>query len=448
MFAHRKIVLLVILFVLFLVLTIQYTRASKDVLVLDLKKSIKIVLENNNDMKRAESKIRENTFKTKEIQSEWLPQLDFSASYIRTEPETEFEMLGQNIKVGQVNNHKLQLTLSQLIYSFGRLENSITCAKLKTETSKLDRDRVTQELILKTKESYFNILRAKKFLGVAQDSVSSNKKHLKTACDFYTQGIVPKYDVLRMETKLSESQEGLIRAQNNLKLAENILKNILNLDLSMPIEVLPESNSLKELDIAKFEPELIKLGLANRPESKQTKLSLGYAKHLIKLAAANDNPNLSLLYNYDWQNETAIQLKELWNATAVLSIPLFDSGITHNKVKQAQEILKQTEATADEIKNTITLEIKQAVLNFKDAKARLETTKKSVAQAKEALSIAEIRYQADLAITTELFDAQLDRDRAGYSYWNAFYDYKVAIANLERTTSCKLSQIMAQQPSH
>lgn len=406
-------------------------------LQLSLDKCVKTALDNNNSVKIAESKIKENTFKVGEAKSGLYPQINLTPAYLRTEPIQQFDFNGASFVVGKKNNYDINLSLNQLIYSFGRLENSIAAAKLKVISSKLEKEANDNMLILIVKEDYYNVLRVKEFVKIATDSVKSNKDHLKTAQDFFKEGIVARYDVLRMETKVSESQQGYIRASNAVDLMENNLKNTMNMDLSTPIVINMEKANVDYITKLKDVNEFINTGLTYRPEAKETFVAIDMAMKLVKLAASNDKPNLNLVYNYDWKNPTGVSLPNVGNLAVAMSIPIFDGLNTQNMVGAAKENLVQMRVSADEVKNNITLDVRQSYLNFYETRARLDAAAKAVAEGKEALSIAEVRYSAGISTATELSDAQLAYDTASVNYAEALFDYKVAIAKLEKAVGGK-----------
>lgn len=429
----RKILLFVLLF---LAISTSCSFGEDKVLYLDLLESLKIAVRNNPTVKRADATIEKYYYKVKEVECGYVPKLDFGAGYIRMEPVNQLDMnlsgTTQQIRIGEENNNLLKLSMNQLLYSFGRVENSKIVSELNLKNTKLDRETTLQDLLLQTKTAYFNVLRTRDYVKVAKKSVESSQKHLKLSKDLYDEGVVPKYDVLNMETNLSQSQQEFIKAENAYLLAKNTFKNILNLEPGVSVEIVPAEGEAEDTSFVKDEEESIKIGLERRPEAKQVEVNLEVARGAVKLASTGNYPNLTFAYNYYWRNKTAMSLKENWDATAYLLVPLFDGGVTRMQVQQAEGSLKQVEATATDIINNITLDIKQSLLNLKDSAKMLETTQRNLAQAEEALSIAEVRYEAAISTATELTDAQYARDLAEFSYSKAVYDYKTALARYKK----------------
>ena len=76
--------------------------------------------------------------------------------------------------------------------------------------------------------------------------------------------------------------------------------------------------------------------------------------------------------------------------------------------------------------------MQQAYLNLKEAEERLPAAELAVKQAEENLELANGRYEAGVGNPIEVTDAQVGLSNAKLSYIQALYDYKVALASLER----------------
>jgi len=86
------------------------------------------------------------------------------------------------------------------------------------------------------------------------------------------------------------------------------------------------------------------------------------------------------------------------------------------------------------VKDQVSLEVKSAWLNVKEAEKLIAVTQKAIEQAEENYRINQERYREQVARSTDVLDALtlLTFTRASWS--NALSDYRIALAGLERAT--------------
>ncbi|BAY15312.1 outer membrane efflux protein [Anabaenopsis circularis NIES-21] len=70
----------------------------------------------------------------------------------------------------------------------------------------------------------------------------------------------------------------------------------------------------------------------------------------------------------------------------------------------------------------------------------MQTSSVGLEQAREALNIARIRYQAGVGTQTEVIEAENDLTRAEGNRVTAILDYNRALANLQRAVSARASR--------
>jgi outer membrane protein TolC len=80
----------------------------------------------------------------------------------------------------------------------------------------------------------------------------------------------------------------------------------------------------------------------------------------------------------------------------------------------------------------VTLEVKQAYLNLQSAEQQIETAQKGLVAAREALRVANLRYQEGVGTPVEVSDANAQFVAARTAVVNAIYQYRIAVSNLQR----------------
>ncbi len=116
---------------------------------------------------------------------------------------------------------------------------------------------------------------------------------------------------------------------------------------------------------------------------------------------------------------------------AVAKWQFWSWGQSRDKVFEAKREIAKAREAATQVFESIILEVRQAFLKELEAWENINVTKKAIEQAEENYRITEARYQAQLDTSTQVLDAHTLLDRAGNNYYNALYDYNLAIATLD-----------------
>ena len=166
---------------------------------------------------------------------------------------------------------------------------------------------------------------------------------------------------------------------------------------------------------------------------KQADNNVVIAQKLIKLAGASLMPSLSIVGSGNYSgNVSGSSPHDTASLSAVLGIPLYDGGTTRAKIKEAQADLRSQEITRDQLRQNVTIEIRQALSNINDAQTRAASAGVGVTQATEAYRLATVRYQNGIGTILDEINAQAQLAQARTNLLNAQYDYQTSLAQLVR----------------
>ncbi|MGB2705358.1 MAG: TolC family protein, partial [Candidatus Omnitrophota bacterium] len=119
---------------------------------------------------------------------------------------------------------------------------------------------------------------------------------------------------------------------------------------------------------------------------------------------------------------------------------VFDWFKTRDLVKAKKKELEMIIDNRRSVGDRISLDIRRSHLTMQAAENRLRVAEKEIEHAEENYRIARLRYEEQVAKSTEVNDALVLLRRAGYSYHDAFYKYNVALARLERVMGTNVEQ--------
>ncbi len=374
--------------------------------------------------------------------SPYLPQVTASTGY------SENRALGGAFGETITKTYTTTLSVNQVLYDFGRTGNALDSARFGTQSAEMDVDRVVQEVVLNVKKTYFALLQAKKLVSVAQKTLGQTESHLKQAEAFFRAGSKPRFDVTRAEVDVNNARLGLINADNSVRLNTIALYNAMGLDPARDVDiedVLSQPVAFPSLDQAQTQ------ALKNRPEMLKTGSDIDAARSQVKSAQASYLPTLSANGAYSWAHGTTQlgsfngiplegDVQDSWNAGVMLSMPLFEGGLTKGRVSEARANEHSLEAQRDTLRQTILLEVNQAYADLESGTARIAVMESSLKSAQESLDLAEGRYRAGVGPSIEVTDAQVAAAKAETDYVQALYDYQLAAARLAKAIGAGLEQ--------
>lgn len=428
-----------ILLVILLIICVAKFSFPKEKLILTLEESIRLAISQNPYHLAAGQRLETARAKIREAAANFFPSLNAQGLHTLDEKLIELEFPDpitgqpQRISFDFTRDYQFSLSLSLPLFTSGRLTSGFKQAKynfLSTEEAVRQSKHLT---VFNAKKAFYGYLLAKDFVKVAEEAVEVAEKHLKNVKSLYEVGMASKFDLLRSEVQADNLKPQLIKARNNLRIAELSLKTLLGLDLSQPIDI--EGYSTYE----PFEPDLeksISKAMLNRPEIGQLSFQKKMAGEVLKLARASNLPSLAISGTYNFWADQLNFRKDTWESyyavNLVFTVPLFNGFATSAQVAQSKAMIKELDLTKKGFVDMVKFEVRQAILRLEEAKESLLSQEKSVELAQESLRIAELNFSEGLATTLDVSSAQAALTQAKTNYSQALYDYVISLAQLDK----------------
>jgi len=367
---------------------------------LTLEESIQIALERNLALHSAREGVVGSEFRRRAAMTDFLAKWTGQYSYTRLHEtpsttsfhadisDTSVKLTRIRVDTGTANNYSLSTSISQPLFAGGSISANYRLEALGVDLSRANVETVKREIVLQVRVGYFTILRAEKFLLVAQQQVKQFEAQLEVTRAFFEVGIVPKNDVLQAEVRLANARQTLIRAANDVATAKASFNILLRTDINEPLSVVDilgyETSDLR------FE-DCLEEALRLRPEIRGAELSVGQAKEAVKIARSAFFPTLSLSWNYSrfgdepWLDGTKFRDPWSWNILGLATFTLGDWGKVAYRVGESKVKVIQAEDSKTQLIDSITLEVKNDYLNMSVAEKNIGVAEQAVEQAEENL---------------------------------------------------------------
>ena len=419
----------------FIILLFLSTTLSFSQEILTLDDAINIALKNNLKIKMAQSVIGQAYYQKEIAGSYFLPRLSSSFSYTYLGDNQPISFGPVSVKLTDDNLYKLGLTVSQPLFTGGRITKGYELSKDTYEKAMTDYEAEVQNTVLDVKKAYFNVLKAERFLEVSKKYKELMEKHLKDVREMFEEGLATKLDILKIELGVKQAETKITESENFVKIAKANLNFLMDRPLDSEFE-LKDILEIKETEKKDYQ-WWRDIALRERKEIKSMEKVLSIYEKNIGIERSGLFPQLYLFFNYNVEKGTQTSMEgweDNWNTGVLLSYDIWNWGETRNKIKKAQKEKEEMVRQFELLKNSIEMEVKDAYLNLITAETKVGQCQKQIELSEENLRVAELLYKEGMATTTDIIDATTSLTDARNSYYNALYEYQVAYAQLEKAT--------------
>jgi OMF family outer membrane factor len=185
--------------------------------------------------------------------------------------------------------------------------------------------------------------------------------------------------------------------------------------------------------------ETIVLAYQNRPELQQRLAERNISQQRRRLALAEKGPQVSLVANYNLldQFDDQFGVTDGYSLGVQASLNLFDGGSARARADQQTANIKIAETQFSDTRNQIRFQVEQAYAQLRTSLDQVQTANIALEQAREALRLARLRFQAGVGTQTDVIAAENDLTRAEGNSVQAILDYNRALATLQRSVTAR-----------
>ncbi len=267
------------------------------------------------------------------------------------------------------------------------------------------------QIITNVRKAYFQARAQRDLIDVAAETVANQKMHLEQIQKLVLQGMRPEIDQVTAETSLANAQVQLIGAQNAYDLACAAFSQAIGQTSAKGYE--PGSEDMPPL-VDEDAPidRLLESALRDRPELASFAKQREAQEKVISAARGGFGPSLQAQASLTGTGAELDNLAPNWWVGALLTWPIFQGGLTQGQVAEAKATLRAIDAQEDAFRLQVRIDVEQAALAVRAARASLGAAVLALENAKKQLQLAEKRYATGMGSVIELSDAQVTRTSA------------------------------------
>jgi outer membrane protein len=330
-----------------------------------------------------------------------------------------------------------QASVNEAIFEGFKFKYARQSAIYLEEAGKLDYQNDRQDVVLNITNAYYNIYKIKATKKTLEESLRQSGEHLNDVKSYEKQGIATHNDVLKVQLQQSNLKLALIDIDNALKTSLFNMNIMLGLgaDAKTDIDTVIASQATQNAGYAELEQKMM-----SRNDLKAGALKLKASESSVNGSRSAYYPDFSVGANYYYINPSsrfvpaADSYFSIWTLGATISYNITGAYTTKHKTNEANIQLTQMQASVEQLTDAAKMEVNQTYLAYVQSREKVEVANESVQQAEENYKIVKSKYRNQVALLTDLLDADLALLQARINLTNAKADAEVSYYKVQKAS--------------
>jgi len=322
---------------------------------------------------------------------------------------------------------------------FGKLVNtqSIKSSEFSIRSSQRSLVQTKENIVLEAVTSFYSIIEQKKNLGMNQLLVEIFKRHTAIAKIKTDAGLAQPLDVYRAQIKEKDAAVSLTDAQENLQTAYNNLKSILSIPQNKkillqetPVSITPAKLNSDELEAIAFE---------NSIEIKSALDALNEKKRAANVAEHYLLPDLTVFFDYtrsgnnnDFDNDVFRLNEDTWRVYLTSSSD-FARTSEKNSYRQSLIAVQSGELELATKKDQLGKDVKNQVDFLEKTRERIVIIEQQIQNAMGKLELSKIKFNNAMADNFDMIEAETEVHQAKLNLLSAEIDHIIGTYRLRKT---------------
>jgi outer membrane protein TolC len=361
-----------------------------------------------------------------------LPQVSAAAA----ENVQQFSASTLGIKVPQVpavigpfSFSTAQANASQTLFSYESIQR-FRAASSAEQAAQLGYSDTLDAITLIVGNAYLQVIQAGSRVTTEEAQVKNAQALYDQAVDQLQVGTSPKIDVTRSGVQLHTEQYNLSIARNNFAIAKLNLSRAIGLPLGQVFDL---ADQLPYADItAQTVEDALNTAYKSRSDFRAAISSLKSAQEQLSATRAERYPVLAASGDYGVQGPNFGRLHGAFTFQAGVSVPIFTGGRIKGDITEAEAVLRQRKAEAENLRGQVDYDVRTAFLNLQAAREQVTVARENVYLANENLSRSQERFAAGVTDSVEVVQAEQSLASANDQYISSLYNHNLAKLQLAR----------------
>lgn len=398
----------------------------------------------------SKSKIKSSEERVSEINAGRLPQLKLSAGYTRLSEVDPFEIklpiFANPVRIQDVilDNWSVKVGITQPLFTGNRLSGMKAAAEKNLEAEVSEFESEINEETFRIITAYFNLQRSENLTEIISKNLAVIARRLDDAKNLFSNGMLTKNDLLKIEVQKKNIELKLLEANDNLLQARASFNLLLGLDINYGSSAVKADADVKlsDYDFKK----LTEKALSQRNDLLAAGKRLAAGEEMVSANSSGWYPEVYLFGNFYYSRPNQRyqpvkdEFKESWDAGVALSWSLWDGGATSSKTSQAEQEVSKAKENISLLEDRIALEVYQSYLQYKTAWEKIQLGKIALEQSMEQEKIVESSFANSTATSSDVVDASNSRITNEIDLLNSVISFRLSEFRLLKAAGSSLRE--------
>jgi outer membrane protein len=333
--------------------------------------------------------------------------------------------------------------VSQSLYNRGdwmrlrQADDTIEQAQAQYQNAQID-------LMVRTTEAYFGVLRAADQVRVQEALVAADERQLEQSKQRFEVGLVAITDVNDNQAAYDRSRANLITARNDLDNAWEALRRIVG-----PVRV-PLARLGDRLPLSPPQPNDIDVwaetALSNNYGIEAARAAAEAARKNIEIERSGYYPSLDMQAGYDFSRTD----REFGTDTDSgfiglnVNIPIYQGGAVASRTRQAGHNFRAAQDRLDQQRRAVINQVKDAFRGILSSISDVKARQAAIVSARSSLESTEAGLEVGTRTQVDVLNATRNLFQAEFDYLDARYNYIINGVRLHQATSTLTREVLAK----
>jgi NodT family efflux transporter outer membrane factor (OMF) lipoprotein len=379
----------------------------------ELNSLIHRAVSSNLDLQIAQARVREARAQYTVAVSSFLPTVDTSGSYARTETSHHQPVLGSLPIPGNVpfqnNLYQAGFDASWELDVFGGTRRAAEAAKAGVAASEFGHRATLMTLLGEVAHDYIDVRGYQRRLAIARENIAAQTKTLAITLDRYTNGLTSDLDVQQASTLLATTKAEVPTLETSLQASIHRLGVLLG---QPPGTLSAELSQAAPIPAA---PPMVPVGLPSelllrRPDVQRAEQQLATATANIGVAKADLFPKFYLTGVAGFESISASDWfaggSSVWSVGPTMQWRIFDAGRIRANVKVQNARQQQALAAYEQTVLSAFEDVENSLVAYANEQTRRRSLEGAVSSSRNSLDLASKLYANGLTDFLHVLDAE------------------------------------------
>jgi outer membrane protein TolC len=340
----------------------------------------------------------------------------------------------QSVGFGAANQYNLGLSVSQNIFTGGRITAQVRQARAARTGAEITLTSARAQVMLDVAQAYYDAVLADRLLNIAEATLAQAETTLSQTRLAKQVGNQPEFELLRARVTRDNQLPVVIQQRSARDLAYLNLKRLLKLPLDERLDLtttLEDTTTSPGTRLAALLSSTSDTSAAERSPVRQAFQNVLAQRSAVDVARAERLPSITLSSAFgrvafptgfpSWD-----QFLTNWTVSASLQLPIFLGGAIKGDKMIAEANEREAEARLRQTTQLAAVDTRNAIAQLRAAEAQYAASSGTEDQASRAYDIAQLRYREGISTQTELSASRIQLQQARANRAQATRDLQVA----------------------